>query len=540
MFVLRFFKNGVGTWISLFEKQYDRPQRLALDVHVAALELVESNNGGSKLAALPAGRMGEQPALGSASVLSSKKPTRNEFRNHNSTNDELATGHSFNWPTTDGSWRSVTFPICWKCLATGHTTASCTNAASPFSMASATKGKTTYIFDVVVFSRVLEKHLLVPAQWHGAYKTMAKAITQYRANNQSDQRLPASGSMEGKPTAEAEKLEAVRQGEAVPRKDNPQLELSDLEATARVSAQCDTPSEFKPDHYQYPVVGVRDLDLDLPGILPGSELQFAGKLLDTDETLKTERGEEDKRCLMVQLCEQKKADSKRTFKVCREQAFTFMVRAFQIKDAYRHLDHVTNVDRHINVSIRSHSDITARNQALSPYFLNDSWLDEFGDGPIAVWTITGDVVELVIFILAADAVRTAPLNSKVSHICAYLGHAYEIRWDQPLDTLADLLDVIPRLRRSMGVALDLCTQLADTLKGSPPVVPPYLSANKSLVNLVRFMDGVPSGKMVGKQAAPATLQAQCDALSRAPVALSATLHSVRALWLAALIHTTLT
>ena len=94
MFVLRFFKNGVGTWISLFEKQYDRPQRLALDV--AALGLVESNNGGPGLAALPAGKMGEQPALGSASVLSSTEPNRTQFRAHNGTNNELAATHSFN------------------------------------------------------------------------------------------------------------------------------------------------------------------------------------------------------------------------------------------------------------------------------------------------------------------------------------------------------------------------------------------------------------------------------------------------------------
>ena len=165
---------------------------------------------------------------------------------------------------------------------------------------------------------------------------------------------------------------------------------------------------------------------------------------------------------------------------------------------------------------------------------------EFGDGPVVVWTITSAVVGLVIFILAADAVRTAPLNSKVSHICAYLGHAYEIRWDQPLDTMADLLDVIPRLHRSMGVALDLCTQLADTLKGSPPVVPPYRSANKSLEKLVRFMDGVPSGKMVWRQAAPATLQAQCDATSCSPAALPAVSQSMWPPWLALLIHSALT
>ena len=85
---------------------------------------------------------------------------------------------------------------------------------------------------------------------------------------------------------------------------------------------------------------------------------------------------------------------------------------------------------------------------------------------------------------------------------------------------------IPKLHRSMGVALDLCTQLSDTLKGSPPIVRPYLSANKSLSGLVLFLDGVPSGKMAGKQATPATLQAQCDALSCSPAALSAVSHSV--------------
>ena len=342
-------------------------------------------------------------------------------------------------------------------------------------MAAKSNGKTQYIIDIVVFAKVLEKHLLLPGQWPGAYKTMDKVITQYRTRS-ADQRLPVSGPMEGKPTAEAEKLEAVRQGEAIPRKDIPQLKLSDVKATARVSAQRATPPELKSDHHQYPAIGVRDLELELPGILPGSELLFTAKLLDRDGNLKPERGEEDKRCLMVQLCEQKKAESKHAFKICREQALTFMDRALRIKDIYRHLNHVTNVDRHFNVSIRSHSDITARNQALSPHFLKESWLDEFGDGHVAVWTVTGDVVELVSFILAADALRTAPLHSMVSHICAYLGHAYEIRWDQPLDTLFDLLNIIPRLHMSMGVALDLCTQLRDTLKGSPPVVLPCLTA----------------------------------------------------------------
>ena len=151
MFVLRFFKVGVGTWISLFKKQYDRPQRLALDV--AALELVESNNGGSKIATLPTGRMGEQTALGSATVFSSKKPERTAFKANDGTNEELVTRHSFLWPTQDGFWRCVTFPICWKCLGTGHTTFSCTNDARPYSMAAKSKDdKTQYIIDIAVFS----------------------------------------------------------------------------------------------------------------------------------------------------------------------------------------------------------------------------------------------------------------------------------------------------------------------------------------------------------------------------------------------------
>ena len=506
MFVLRYFKDGVGTWISLLDKQYDRPQRLAIDA--AALELVESNNS-SRGAGLPMGRMGQQPALGSAAVLSSKKMERRDFVKHNSGNDVLASQHTFNWKSQDDTWRECSIRLCYKCFGP-HITATCTAEQHPHAMSSTTEdGRKQYIMDVAVFSKVLEKHLLLPAQWVGAYKTMAKHIMTTRLQHRPAP--SASGVMEGRPTSETVKLEAVRQGEAIARKDIPQLGLSDLRATAHVSEQRDTPPELKSDYHQYPIIGVRDIDLGLPSVMPGSELRFTGKLLDRDENLNTERGEEEKRCLMVQLCDQKKADSKKTFKRCREQSLIFMDRALHIKDAYRHLNHLTNVDRHINCSIRSHSDITARNQALSPYFLKDSWLEEFGDGPIAIWTITDDTVELVIFILAADAKRTAPLDSKVSHICAYLGHAYEIRWDQPLDTLADLLDVIPRLHRSMGVALDLCTHLSETLKGSPPVVPPYLAAKESLSKLVRFLDGVPSGKMVGKQSTPSTLQAQCDA-----------------------------
>ena len=47
--------------------------------------------------------------------------------------------------------------------------------------------------------------------------------------------------------------------------------------------------------------------------------------------------------------------------------------------------------------------------------------------------------------------------------------------------------------------------MEDTLKGNPPVVPDYLSANESLSKLVRYLDGQPVTKMVGKTSIPQTL-----------------------------------
>ena len=116
-----------------------------------------------------------------------------------------------------------------------------------------------------------------------------------------------------------------------------------------------------------------------------------------------------------------------------------MANSASIRNKYNRFIHLTNVDKHINLSIACHSDLASWNQALSPYFTKDGWIDEFDLGPIAIWTITGDVTELVVFILAADKERTAPLDSLISHVSAYEGHAYELRWDQPIATLRDLL-----------------------------------------------------------------------------------------------------
>ena len=119
----------------------------------------------------------------------------------------------------------------------------------------------------------------------------------------------------------------------------------------------------------------------------------------------------------------------------------------------------------------------------------------------------------MVFILAADKKRTAPLDSLISHISAYEGHAYELRWDQPIATLRDLLVLIPRMNRSVDIALDLCTQMKDTLLGNPPVVPDYLAAKETLSKLVRFLDGKPATRMVGKVKFMQTVQQQTEHLT---------------------------
>jgi hypothetical protein len=314
----------------------------------------------------------------------------------------------------------------------------------------------------------VEKHPLNTAQWVGTYKSCRKAnFLEFKSRSEkraaaekASPNLPAADKkVEGKggAAADAIKLQAIRQGEAIPRCDIKQLQLSDLKAKATVSAPYEPSEELKADYFQYPVIEVRDLTVEFPGITPGTSLPCTAKMLDRDENLLTERGWENKRCLLVEICELKQVQSAPTFTVLNEQAGTFMANSASIRNKYNRFNHLTNVDKHINVSIVSHSDLASRNQALSPYFTKDGWIDEFGLGPIAIWTITGDIIELVVFILAADKERTAPLDSLISHISAYEGHAYELRWDQPIATLRDLLVLIPRMNRSVDIALDLCT-----------------------------------------------------------------------------------
>ena len=514
-FVIRYMKNNRGVFIKLLDVKYDRPARLALQHAAMELALVKHKR-------LPdIGKLGhEQPGVRFAAdppdtpedpnaPLSTTAPTRDQFKRYQPKGayPEMQKKNEFNWKHTDGHCRSVHFDLCQKCYKKGHPAEGCTNEAhknAKQQLPTDSKPIGAYILDQNAFAKTVEKNPLIRSQWPACYITFRGLSREAAHANYSN--LPKSGKVEGKGAAQAQKLKAILQGEAIPRKDIPQMQLSDLKAHSTVSEAIPPTEAMKLDYHQFPIIGYRKLHMNVPGVLPGTEASFSAMMLDRDEIIPTDRGLESKRCLAVQIFEQKKAESAPTFKKMRQHSIKFISKARHVRDAYSKLNHLTNVDQHINLSVSAHSDIASRNQALSPYFLKDTWLEEFGTGPIAVWTIQENgITELVIFILAADEERTSPLESVVSHIAAYLGHAYELRWDQPLRTLRELLHVVGRLHRAVDIALDLCTQMEDTLKGNPPVVPDYLSANESLSKLVRYLDGQPVTKMVGKTSIPQTL-----------------------------------
>ena len=527
MYVVRFIRGGVGQFISVFDTKFERPAQLALESAAFSMAENASRDTGSlpDISGKLAGAQGEQESSGKTAnpALSSKLITREEFRRNNLHASELAKSSVFKWPRVDGQWADTKLEMCLHCHGKGHSSSTCTAKKNDFAHININD---VAILDINAFAKTVEKHPLNTAQWAGTYKVFRKVnFMEFKTRNEKREKAeqthkqrklpPADKKVEGKggAAADAIKLQAIRQGEAIPRTDIKQLQLSDLKAKATVSAPYEPSDQLKADYFQYPVIEVRDLTVEFPGITPGTTLPCTAKMLDRDENLLTERGWENKRCLLVEIFELKKAKSAPTFAVLNKQANCFMANSASVRNKYNRFNHLTNVDKHINLSIVSHSDLASRNQALSPYFAKDGWIDEFGLGPIAIWTITGDVIELVVFILAADKERTAPLDSLISHISAYEGHAYELRWDQPIATLRDLLVLIPRMNRSVDIALDLCTQMADTLLGNPPVVPDYLSAQDTLSKLVRFLDGKPATRMVGKVKPMQTVQQQVEHLS---------------------------
>ena len=52
---------------------------------------------------------------------------------------------------------------------------------------------------------------------------------------------------------------------------------------------------------------------------------------------------------------------------------------------YAHLNHLEYSDEYMDALYGSYSDIVANGQPANFFWVKGGWLEEFGDGPIALW-----------------------------------------------------------------------------------------------------------------------------------------------------------
>ena len=87
-------------------------------------------------------------------------------------------------------------------------------------------------------------------------------------------------------------------------------------------------------------------------------------------------------------------------------------------------------------------------------------------------------MQLKIYVLCSEE-RQATLDSQVTHILARQGHAYALKWHDGLEKLREWLQVAPYIYRYIDTSIEPCVYLEDTLKGRPPKVPNFLTAQES-------------------------------------------------------------
>ena len=77
------------------------------------------------------------------------------------------------------------------------------------------------------------------------------------------------------------------------------------------------------------------------------------------------------------------------------------------------------------------------------------------------------------------------MDSQVTHILARQGHAYTLKWHDGLEKLRDLLQVAPYIYRYVDTSIEPCVYLEATLKGRPPQVPSFLTAQESFQTMIK-------------------------------------------------------
>ena len=118
-----------------------------------------------------------------------------------------------------------------------------------------------------------------------------------------------------------------------------------------------------------------------------------------------------------------------------------------------------------------------------------------------------------LFLLAVDQNTKSELDAPITHLLGFEGHAYQLVWEDGLETLGKTLTLLPKLFRYCDVSIDLCVRFKDTLEGRIPEVPEYLAANQSLKTLVRKLDGAAGPTMDGLESEAHTHAHDCPSVN---------------------------
>ena len=505
--VCRYFEGGIAKWLPMFEGMFDEPARAALDQ--AALDLMKKTkqdkpklggNGDTDTDAEAVQTPSNLPA-----ALSTRWSDAKQFYIKNNQAD-LESTYEMLWKNEKGKWVKIKLKICFNCLGEGHFTKDCTKKShKSCNKCMNGKYKGTPSLNVMAFFQAVEEHGHKEADRTKHYLKRLDEIAKLHRERDAaeaaegapaEEANPAYPDMSGHLSTE-EKEAAWKAGKAAPNKSlhNPDLEQMQVKCTVGPLTKY---TDVQADS-EAPIKATRAVNFSFPSALLEIMHDPAASGLDRGEMMRTTRGMESKRCALVQLFSIRKVSQASTFQALKNNSVYFLSNHTELSVNFGHLNHIDLVTSFLKQAHRAHSDIAARNQPSNLYWMKDSWLEELGTDAVAVWYVEGEQLSVNLFLLAVDQTTKSELNAPITHLLGFEGHAYQLVWEDGLETLGKTLTLLPKLFRYCDVGIDLCVRFKDTLEGKVPQVPDYLAANQSLKNLVRKLDGAPGPAMDGLQ-----------------------------------------
>ena len=245
----------------------------------------------------------------------------------------------------------------------------------------------------------------------------------------------------------------------------PDIELHNP-ALDRMRVQCKAGPLVKylvvqPDS-EAPVKATREVSFQFPSALLEHMHEPKAKGFDRGESMRTNRGLERKRCALVILFIARRLKQAPTFQILRDHGTHFIQHHQGLSTKFGHLNLVEQVGSYLKGAHKAHSDLVQRNQPSNLYWLKDDWLVELGTDATAVWYIDNGQLSVNLFVLAVSQDIRSELEDPITHIMGFEGHAYEMAWEDGMETLGETLSVLPKLNRYCDVGIDLCVRFEDT------------------------------------------------------------------------------